>query len=150
MAERLEVLDGRPAAATPLVGKNKLPIKGTMAGHNKIVARAHWSMGYRDQDNNLHWKLMVLGTNDWENTLSELLFCVAAVQGDQPVFGIATDAIGFMFVAIHNRKVFVSGIVDWFEENELVVYFFDYILRDMIESCSMDNTQSAVDDLEDI
>ena len=56
-----------------------------------------------------------------------------------------------MFVAIHNRKVFVSGIVDWFEENELVVYFFDYILRDIVESCSMDNVQqSPVDDLEEI
>ena len=143
------MLDDR-LVSTHFVVKYKLPIKAITAEHGKIVARAHWSLGYRDRDNNRHWKLVVVGTNDWENTLSELLFCVGAIQGGRPVFGIATDGIGFMFVAIHNRKVFVSGIVDWFEENELVVYFFDYILRDTIESCSMDNMQSPVDDLEDI
>ena len=150
MEERLEVLDDR-VAAPHLVAKYKLPIKVTMPDHSKIVARAHWSMGYGNGDNNRHWRLLVLGTNDWENTLTELLFCVGAIQGDQPVYGIVTDAIGFMFVAIHNQKVFVSGIVDWFEENELIVYFFDYILRDIVESCSVDNVkQSLVDDLEEI
>lgn len=118
----------------------------TKDGIRKISGRADWTLGYMDDRKNLHEMLVVIEAKAYAGitaAMPQLLAYLAGIQDarsaadktNKVVFGIATDFVSFSFVVLReNRKAFTSKLLDWIEDQEKILAFFDHILRDAIET----------------
>ena len=147
MVDRLRQLEDRDAARHLQVSAEvqvSVVVQDVYGNNEMIKGRADWAIGYGKDKNNTGAILLVVEAKPYESSaigMPQLLVYMAAVQKarenrtNKSVFGMVSDSKVFRFAFLsEEKKLFISGFLEWARSQSEILAFLDMILSDAIES----------------